>query len=57
MVPAKFAFDEDVDPYYERRETVRTPAFAARHQGYIGKFPGGEAGSRRIGNRSEGHHE
>jgi len=20
-----FAFDEDVDPYYERRETVRTP--------------------------------
>jgi hypothetical protein len=22
----KFAFDEDVDPYYERRETVRTPA-------------------------------
>jgi hypothetical protein len=34
MVPA-FAFDEDVDPYYERRETVRTPAFAERHQGYV----------------------
>ena len=22
-----FAFDEDADPYYERRETVGTPAF------------------------------
>jgi hypothetical protein len=37
-----FAFDEDVDPYYEKRETIRTPAFSARHQGYVlyWKIPG-----------------